>query len=197
LEVPEPTRHFASASDAVSHLLVLDRGRAGPLPSAEEVRLLAAQNSTLQTFGRDGHGRSVMAPKNAAVLTDADKGGGGGGGGGAWAGSRPVELTEALKEHLSPAERERAEKWLGKQGSGESADDFGLKADALLRSARVFRWRVSWIGDVGANAGMTPPGATGWQAAVYAKASLKGRLLHADVDTRQSGFADKTAYPGG
>ena len=61
-----------------------------------------------------------------------------------------------------------------------------LRGSALLRSARVFRWRVAWIGDTGANAGMTPPGATGWIATKYTTKALRGRLLRQTVHVCRS-----------
>ena len=56
--------------------------------------------------------------------------------GSGWTASNPVELTERLKGHLSSAECERAEKWLGKHGCGDAAEIFQLKADNLLHEAR-------------------------------------------------------------
>ena len=72
-----------------------------------------------------------------------------------------------------------------------------LHGAALLRSARVFDWRISWIGDTGSNAGMTAPGNTGWAQADVGggQKALAKELLYIDVDTRPCAFTDKKRYP--
>jgi hypothetical protein len=98
----------------------------------------------------------------------------------------------------------------------------GATAAALVRVAKKNDWRLSWIGATGDNTGITDAHATGWRqafwkdnaaaasAAAAASTSMSSshhaaaarrtdytlpHVLVADVDTTESKFFDKKAYP--
>jgi hypothetical protein len=72
-----------------------------------------------------------------------------------------------------------------------------LRGEALVKAAKAFNWRVSWIGDTGSNAGQTVPGDTGWKEIEFTKWDMvvaSHRTIYTDVDTTMCGFVDKTYY---
>ena len=77
-----------------------------------------------------------------------------------------------------------------------------LRGAKLLAAAKAYRWRVSWIGNTGANSGNTVPGKSGWKEVSYTLGSatvgietVAARTIMLDVDTKLSGFSDRAYFP--
>lgn len=62
----------------------------------------------------------------------------------------------------------------------------------LLRAAKKNRWRISWIGEPGMNAGITSPGKSGWRQGNDPE--ISDWTLQLEINTRASGFAATPKY---
>jgi len=61
-----------------------------------------------------------------------------------------------------------------------------LSARDLLGAAMDYGWRVSWVGETGANGGVTVSGDTGWKQDASTESA---NTLYTDVDTSECGFS--------
>ena len=56
-----------------------------------------------------------------------------------------------------------------------------LKGLKLLQAAKKYKWRVSWVGETGNNAGQTTPGASGWKQASSATSEISAWTIYLQV----------------
>jgi hypothetical protein len=61
----------------------------------------------------------------------------------------------------------------------------------LLKYARRYMWRISWVGATGKPCGMTAGGKSGWKQ----DSSTSSYTIFADVDTTLNGYSDTKLYP--
>ena len=73
-----------------------------------------------------------------------------------------------------------------------------IRGARLLAAAKAYHWRVSWIGNTGANSGNTVPGKSGWKAVRVVEDQIEtvaGHTLLLDVDTKLSDFSNREYFP--
>jgi hypothetical protein len=69
-----------------------------------------------------------------------------------------------------------------------------LKGLKLLKSAKKYKWGVSWVGEPGKNAGQTIPGASGWRQDTSGTSEIAAWTIYLQVSTQPSGFTDTQQY---
>ena len=67
-----------------------------------------------------------------------------------------------------------------------------MRGLTLLRSAKMYNWRTSWIGEAGRNAGITRQGKSGWRQA--SSPDISDWTLQLDVDTSHCQYTGVPRY---